>query len=144
MKKFVFSFERLLKLKILKENNKKTELSSFISSVFKLQEEIDELSIKEFQVKTFYMNKKHLKISELIELAKLEKNNENVINLKKQQIQKLNNKINETKIQLLELMKERKVLESLKEKKKSNYLQEYSRAIDREANDVFLMRRGNV
>lgn len=144
MKKFKFSFDRLLKLKKLNEDIKKKELAGLNAIVNRLNKEIEILKEEQLKIKTHYMNKKQLKVSELVELSQYEKTTENSINYKLNEIEKTEILINSTKLQLLNLMRERKVLESLKEKKKADYLQELSRAIDTEATDLFLMRRSNV
>jgi flagellar export protein FliJ len=144
MKKFVFSFEKLLNLKRLKENAKKRELANLNAEINKLTKEINNLQQKLIKTKTFYMQKQHLKVQELLELSQFEINTDNAIKHREIKIEKLQNKVNTVKLELLNHMKERKVLESLKEKKKAAYLTELTRKINSEATELFLLRRKRV
>jgi len=144
MKKFVYPFERLLKLKKLNEKIKQKELVGFLSSKAQLEKEITVLNNKLLQIKINYMQNKIIKVIELQKISAFEKNVNATITFINEKILLLNEKINLTKTQLLDLMRERKVLESLKEKKLSDYLKEYSKTIDTEATDLFLMRRSHV
>ncbi len=144
MKKFMFPFERLLNLKRLKEKAKKRELASLNAQINKFTKEIESLKEKLINTKTVYMNKKQLKVNELLELSMFETNTENAIKHRLSVIENLQNKAETVKLELLEYMKERKVLESLKEKKKADYLTELNRKINSEATELFLLRRNRV
>lgn len=143
MTKFIFRLQPVLNIKLQKEENLKNELGKVIQ---KLEAEKRELARLEFSLNSAVddFNKKTVKstVIKLIEYNEYMSYLNSKIKIQKENVNYAAYNVDKVREELLTAVKERKILDKLKEKKQEEYLQEGKR-LEQKTNDEIVSYNHN-
>lgn len=129
MKKFKFRYESVLKMRMDKEEDLKNELAKKIKERQELLDKLEKMKTR-FLEYSNWIQEQLISESHEFDLRAIndgKKYYRNNINEYQYQIQKKEKEIEAVKAKLVEAMKERKVMDKLKEKEFQNYIEEINK-----------------
>lgn len=140
MKKFVFTMESMLKIKISMEKQLKNKQSQVLSRLKSCFNEIQGLENKKIEAKESYFSKAGMSVKDMQVFRMHYKSLEDNRLLLKKNAEDIKKELAEVQKQLIDVTIEKKTLEKLKQKQYEKYMYEYNREQEKELDDILSCR----
>ncbi len=143
---FKFKLQRVLDLKLKQENEKKNQISTLMQAIKEKEEELENFKNEKRQ-KELSLNenrKKGISILEIRNISHYLLFVEKKMNIVRLEISSLETNLNQKRLECLELQKERKTFEKLKEKEYEKYLYNEKKEEEKTIDQIVTFKKNNT
>ena len=143
---FRFKLQRVLDLKLKQEDEKKNQIATLMQAIKTKEDELEELKKKKKQ-KEFSLNdnrKRGISILEIRNINQYLLFLDKKINTLRFEISSLESNLNQKRLEYLELQKERKTFEKLKEKDYEKYLYNEKKEEEKMIDQIVTFNKNNT
>ena len=143
---FRFKLQRVLDLKLKQEDEKKNQIATLMQAIKTKEDELEAL-ISEKKQKEFSLNdnrKRGISILEIRNINQYLLFLDKKINTLRFEISSLESNLNQKRLEYLELQKERKTFEKLKEKDYEKYLYNEKKEEEKMIDQIFTFNKNNT
>ena len=143
---FRFKLQRILDLKLKQEDEKKNQIATIMQAIKTKEDELESLTSEKKQ-KEFSLNdsrKKGISILEIRNINQYLLFLDKKINTVKFEISSLESNLNQKRLEYLELQKERKTFEKLKEKDYEKYLYSEKKEEEKMIDQIVTFNKNNT